>query len=352
MGIRFYLSILALILCAGPSQADEFSDILAANQAKWRARQPAHYSYRHGQSCFCMAVTWQIEVENGTIREIKPVVFGSLPPTPNNLGIDSVFEWVRQAKARNPDELKVTYDAEFGFPSGIRLDGSKQIDDDEISIGISLFKVLPPGISLNRDTVYTRNWPGVTGSQDSVRITNTGDQPLYLNRIELAVSPTDTFPNFGASLAFTYNLPGEADNVPGILLRKVNPAGMTDTIAELSGVLLPPGGSLRLSRFSFDPCFCLVKAGAKIADGDPVTLMLRLYFSRGVEADRADVRADVWVRAINSSSTGIARPALRSEKGVRGNAGPGRVTGLFTLGDRVFRADGRNPALNGGAAPR
>lgn len=339
MKIPFYLSILALTLCAGLSRADEFGDILAANEAKWQARQPAHYTYRYLNYCFCQSVTWQIEVENGTIKEIKPVIFGSRPPTPNNLGIDSVFEWIRKTKAQNPAELKVTYDAEFGFPSGISVDYSRQAADDETSIGISYFKAIPQGVALSRDTVYTRNWPGVVDSQNSVRITNTGDAPLYLNKIEMAVSPTDTFPSFGAALMFHTNLPRFAGDVGQTYLRKTNSAGM-DTIAELTDALMPPGGSLRLSDFQFDPCFCLVKTGAKISDGDSVTLLLRLDFSRGAQANRVDVRAYVRVRAKYGFTSGIARrPALRGEGGY---GRPGHVTGRFPVGDRVFVADGRS----------
>lgn len=346
MKIPFYLSILALALCAGMSRADEFGDILAANEAKWQARQPAHYIYRYQKSCFCEAVIWQIEVENGAIKEIKPVVFGSLPPTPDNLGIDSVFEWIRTTKAKNPAELKVAYDAEFGFPTGISVDYSKLVADDETSIGIVLFKAIPQGVALSRDTVFTRNWPGVVDSQNSVRLTNTGDAPLYLNKIEMSVSPTDTFPSFGASLLFHTNLPRYVGDVGRTYLRKTNAAGM-DTIAELTDALMPPGGSLLLSEFQFDPCFCLVKTAAKISDGDPVTLLLRLDFSRGEQADRVDVRAYVRVRAKYGFTSGIARrPALR---GKGGTGRPGLGMGRFPAGDRVFAADGRSLAPTGGS---
>jgi hypothetical protein len=120
---------------------------------------------------------------------------------------------------------------------------------------------------------------------------------------------------------------------------------------------LPPGGSMLLSDFQFDPCFCLVKAGAKISDGDPVTLLIRLDFSRGVQANRMDVRANIRVRAKYGFTSGIAlRPGIMpgsgSARGVRGNTSSDRGSALFTSGDRVFQADGRNPAPIGGSGSR
>ena len=348
-----YLSLLALAFCAGLAGADPFSDLLAANKAKWQARQPAHYTYLHSKSCYCEAITWQVEVENGTLKDPKLMyIIPSFPVTvPNNLGIDSVFEWVRRTKAGNPEEMKVTYDPEFGFPSSIQVDQRKLATDDETSIGISLFKVVPQGLTLSRDTLYAWKWPGVVDSQNQVRITNTGADPLYLNKIAMSVTPTDTFPGLGAALRFYHNLPDALGNPDRIFLRNAGPY-MKDSSVELPNAILPPGGSMLLLDFNFDPCFCLIKTAAKISDGDPVTLLLRLDFSRGVRAERTDVRAYVTVRAKYGYTSGIARPGLRSERGVSGNARPGRAAVLFTLGERVFEADGRNAAPIGASGSR
>jgi uncharacterized protein DUF6174 len=342
MRIPFYLSLFALTLCAGLPRADGFSDLLAANKAKWQARQPEHYTYRYSSSCYCQPLTWQVEVENGAVKEIKQVYSTPVPGTiPDDLGIDSVFEWIRKTKAGNPDELKVTYDAEFGFPSAIFVDHRKTVADDEKSVSIDSFKAIPKGVTLSRDTVFTWNWPGVVDSLNSVRITNTGDTPLYLNKIGMSLSPTDTFPGMGgAALRFYNNLPGNVGNSGRTFLRNGGLSG-TDSIAVLSNALMPPGGSLLLFDFNFDPCFCLLKTGTKIADGDPLTLLLRLDFSRGVQADRVDVRAYVRVRSRYGYTSGIVRPGVRGEGG---NGRPGHVTGRFPAGDRVFAADGRNLA--------
>jgi hypothetical protein len=147
-------ALVAAGLCAGLSRADDFSD----NLAKWQAKRPAHYEYQYARACFCQSPTWLVEAEGGTVVKAEIIDTSSVSsfPTesPDNLAIDSVFAWLKAARERNSFEVKVKYDPDFGYPISAYVDRSDLVSDEELTILISGFKVIPVGLVHGDEAIH------------------------------------------------------------------------------------------------------------------------------------------------------------------------------------------------------
>ena len=51
--------------------------------------------------------------------------------------IDGYFDFIRETRKQNPDEEKITYDTNLGYPTYIFFDISYQMADEEIRYTIS-----------------------------------------------------------------------------------------------------------------------------------------------------------------------------------------------------------------------
>lgn len=311
---------------------------------KWQSKRPAHYQYRSGYSCFCLSATYLVEAKGEVVTEAKLVFFGSPPPTPSlqSHSIDSAFARLRDLQASNPGRLDVTYDPESGFPSHIFVDRRLDAIDDERHIHIDHFRVFPPGMTLANDTVFTADSPDLPEERRILRIANDGVSTLYLNSVKLSVAPGDTFANLGVAVRFAVATPVSSSQPLRPVLRYGNFG--TDTVEAVAGVSIPPGKELILADFRYDACFCLLKASRQIKEGDPLTLMLRLDFSRGAPAERGDIRAYAYVSGKYGMTSSIAgAPAKRK-------AGAGTFTGwrrgLWLEGERAFAPDGRRVSVS------
>ncbi len=56
--------------------------------------------------------------------------------------VDKVFDVVQAALDQRAQEIRVSYDPTFGYPTQIFVDPVKAIADDEFSLAISRFEVL------------------------------------------------------------------------------------------------------------------------------------------------------------------------------------------------------------------
>ena len=141
----FSLTIFPLLALFTVLPAPVNADALSENLAKWKTMRPSHFQYRYGESCYCPSAIWLVEAEGETVTKAEPVIFSSRPPTPklSAFSIDSLFSRVKQLQASAPDSLEVKYDSVYGFPASIVVDPKRNISDDERSVGIVEFKVLP-----------------------------------------------------------------------------------------------------------------------------------------------------------------------------------------------------------------
>lgn len=319
--------------------ADEYAD----NLAKWNAIRPAHYQYRYTPGCFCSLTRWQVEAKAGMVVAADKLFGGGTtnPPDLRMFAFDSLFRMIKQLQGEKPYKLAVNYDHEFGFPSGISVDPKQNVSDDEYSISIDQFKVIIPGLTLSRDTVYALTMGDVPGEKKSLALANTGDSALYLNSIEMSLSPTDSFPQSSVALRIHRKPSGNAPEGDSYLR-----SGMwgSDTIAELGGLLLPPGDTIVFDAFEVDPCFCLLKAGAVISPGLPFTSLLRFNLSHDKSGGASGIRAYAWFRGRYDVTASIesGRIRLRDPAAARS----GHHAGVYPAKGRYYGLDGRPPRVD------
>ena len=142
--LLFVFLTLTLILsaCGGQSALNQ-------NRDKWTAQGISHYRFNLTVSCFCPffevnPVT--VEVLDG---KIVSMTGADGQPLPDNFRseferagtVEQLFAIVEYSLA-NADQVEVTYDAGYGFPSSISVDQIKMAMDDEISYYVENFEVL------------------------------------------------------------------------------------------------------------------------------------------------------------------------------------------------------------------
>jgi hypothetical protein len=139
------LLILALTLSACGAKSE-----LGKNRDKWESMGVTHYRFELRISCFCpfmdiMPVT--VEVKDGKIvsltdasgqplRDEFRTTFGEAAT------VEDLFA-IAKENLSNADQVEVTYDATYGFPSSIVVDRIKMAVDDEIAYYVGAFKALP-----------------------------------------------------------------------------------------------------------------------------------------------------------------------------------------------------------------
>ena len=135
---------LALSACGGTSSE------MQTNRDKWNAAKVTHYTFELIVSCFCpfadiMPIT--VEVQDGKIVSMTDVngnaVEGEFAQyIEEAASIERLFA-LAEKNASEAEEIKVTYDAQYGFPTAINIDFIKMAVDDEISYYVNNFKPLP-----------------------------------------------------------------------------------------------------------------------------------------------------------------------------------------------------------------
>lgn len=143
---KFILVVLTLILAAC-SSASEYDQ----NLKTWQNANVSHYQYDLVIGCFCpfyqdMPLT--IEVKDGEVVSITNVdgtVLDSSNPSyqyyQEYATLDLLFAALK-SEMTDAEEVNVTYDAQYGFPTDISIDRIKAAMDDELSLQVTNFEVL------------------------------------------------------------------------------------------------------------------------------------------------------------------------------------------------------------------
>jgi hypothetical protein len=146
---KFLLVALAVILAACSAGGSEFSQ----NKIKWEDANISHYQFELNIGCFCafrdkMPLT--IEVSNGEIVSMIGADGVKIPATDPNYElysryatIDRLFSELDAELNSDAEEITVTYDATYGFPTQINIDRNKEIADEELYLTVAGFEVLP-----------------------------------------------------------------------------------------------------------------------------------------------------------------------------------------------------------------
>ena len=129
------------------------SDVVAevqANKDKWLSQEINAYQIEMQKICFCApdAVRMMIfKVANNEIKEVRYADSGDeVDPSHYNQHstIEGMFTLVELALEKNPADLTIAYDAEYGYIKELTVDYQANIADDEITIIASNMKPMKP----------------------------------------------------------------------------------------------------------------------------------------------------------------------------------------------------------------
>ncbi len=144
---KFILINILFILTACSVSGSELSQ----NQTKWQNANIAHYRYQLSVGCFCVfrdKMPLTIEVQNGQVVSMKYSDGTAVSAEEQaNMGfaqyatIDNLFKYTEQ-RSKDAEKVDVKYDATYGYPTEVSIDGSQQIADDELYLSVSGFEKL------------------------------------------------------------------------------------------------------------------------------------------------------------------------------------------------------------------
>jgi hypothetical protein len=147
------LIVMALVLagCSAMDSALGSQSEIEQNKEKWQDAGISHYRYNLFISCFCVFTQDMpliIEVQDGEVVSMEFQSGNEIDPSLLELfekyaTIDRVFTEVEAGLNGGADNVVVTYDPTYGFPTQVTLDFEEQVADDEIYLTLSDLEVLP-----------------------------------------------------------------------------------------------------------------------------------------------------------------------------------------------------------------
>ena len=159
---KLLLLILAIVLsgCATIANASEPRSEVEQARDKWQAANISHYRFDLALGCFCafrQDMPLVIEVKDGQVVSMeyqsgKEIEAGNLEYFQRFATIDKLLDEIANGFAdqgnvdsagKKADEIKVTYDETYGFPTQVSVDRIKEAIDDELGLTISNFEKLP-----------------------------------------------------------------------------------------------------------------------------------------------------------------------------------------------------------------
>lgn len=127
---------------------------LDANRKKWDSLDIDDYSFTLQRNCFCRGDAIRpvnIEVRDGSVTSARYADTGELIPDDRqynkqsvyNLNAEGLFNLVEQGIQSGAAQVDATYDKQYGLPTSIYIDQSRQIADEEMGYTISNFRPEP-----------------------------------------------------------------------------------------------------------------------------------------------------------------------------------------------------------------
>lgn len=146
----YIITALVLAACSLGNAAGSQSEI-EQNKEKWQNANISHYRYNLFVGCFCVFredMPLIIEVQDGKAVSMeyqsgKEIDAANREVFKKYESIDLIFAEIEAGLNGAADEVIVKYDPTHGFPTEAFLDVVKEAVDDELSLTISNFEVLP-----------------------------------------------------------------------------------------------------------------------------------------------------------------------------------------------------------------
>lgn len=117
---------------------------LAQARALWASHGVADYSLVQRRLCYCIegGASVRVNVEGGVVTDLTRVDSED-PITPEAAqyyySVAGLFDFIAEILDREPDSIKIAYDAELGYPTSIDIDFIEMAIDDELGYEISEF---------------------------------------------------------------------------------------------------------------------------------------------------------------------------------------------------------------------
>ena len=159
---KLLLVILAIVLsaCATVANAGEPKSEVEQARDKWQAANISHYRFNLFLGCFCIFtenMPLVIEVKDGQVVSMEYQNGKEIDPSLMEIfqryeTIDKIFDGIERGfkiegnvdtAGDVADEVTVTYDATYGYPTQVNIDFIKDAVDDELSLQITNFEALP-----------------------------------------------------------------------------------------------------------------------------------------------------------------------------------------------------------------
>jgi Family of unknown function (DUF6174) len=146
--LLFLFLTFALAACTAVGNAMGDQSEIEQNQEKWQDANISHYRYDLFLSCFCAFnedMPLLIEVQDGKVVSMEFQSGKEIDPSLLELfakyqTIDLVFAELEAGRNGAADEVTVTYDAMYGFPTKAKIDMVQEAIDDELYLTISNFE--------------------------------------------------------------------------------------------------------------------------------------------------------------------------------------------------------------------
>jgi hypothetical protein len=143
MKATYLLIALLTIVCAACDESEPQSmpsaeqRALDANLALWQRSNIPNYQYTFQMQCFCVpGDDTVVIVANRQVSQAFRTPSG-VYLTPQELTgmytIEGLFAKVQEAIDQRVYSLRVTYDAQYGFPNSISIDRDRNIADEEVT---------------------------------------------------------------------------------------------------------------------------------------------------------------------------------------------------------------------------
>ena len=144
--LLFLFLVLVLTACSALGQSD-----FSRNQQKWQDANISHYRFNLFIGCFCIFTQDMpliIEVKDGEIISMEYSTGNPLDDSNREYftkyaTIERLFSELEADLGGEADEVTVTYDATYGFPTEVSIDYIKEAADDELYFTVSGFEALP-----------------------------------------------------------------------------------------------------------------------------------------------------------------------------------------------------------------
>ena len=124
---------------------------LDSHLSLWQQARSGDYSYEYNVLCECSDNFGQpvkVTVTNGEIKSVVYAESGEMgkagdPPvisgSPRYHTIDRLFDVIQEAIDNEADQITVSYDSEFGYPTNIDIDRNINTIDDEYVLAATRF---------------------------------------------------------------------------------------------------------------------------------------------------------------------------------------------------------------------